>query len=115
MTEIPIACTLNQNDLVKRQDELHALQPLVREVHQIPDGFMLRFDGSTENLMAIAQVMAQERLCCPFLQFQLVAEKGMGSLRLEVTGASGTARFLLTMFGLDNEESCGSSCTNFAA
>jgi hypothetical protein len=110
MTEIPITCTLSKDALNKRQDELNALRQLVREMHQTPNGFTLRFDGSTENLMAIAHVMAQERLCCPFLEFQLIAEKGMGSLWLEVTGSNDTAQFLLTMFGLDSKESCNSSC-----
>jgi len=112
MTEIPIACTLSKDDLDKRQEELSSLRQLVREMRQTSDGFTLRFDGSTENWMAIAQVVAQERLCCPFLQFQLVAEKGMGSLWLEVTGSNDTAQFLLTMFGFDNKEGYSSSCTS---
>ena len=100
-TELPIACTLNKNALNQRQDELNALRQLVREMRQTPHGFILCFDGSTENLMAIVNVVAQERLCCPCLQFQLIAEKAMGSLWLEVTGPKDTAQFLLTMFGFD--------------
>jgi hypothetical protein len=111
MTEVPIACTLNKNELDKRQDELNTLRQLTREMRQTSDGFKLRFDGSTENWMAIAQVVAQERLCCPFLRFQLVAEPGVGSLWLEVTGPNDTAQFLLTMFGFDAKEGCSSSCT----
>jgi hypothetical protein len=110
--EIPIACTLSKYDLDKRQEELNALQQVVRKMRQTPNGFTLRFDGSTENWMAIAHVVAEERLCCPFLEFQLVAEKGMGSLWLEVIGPNDTAQFLLTMFGFDNKESCGSSCAS---
>jgi hypothetical protein len=112
MTEILIACTLNKHELNKRQDELNTLRQLVREMRQTSGGFKLRFDGSTENWMAIAQVVAQERLCCPFLKFQLVAEPGVGSLWLEMTGPGDTAQFLLTMFGLDTEEDCGSSRTS---
>jgi hypothetical protein len=112
MTEIPIACTLSKDDLDKRQDELNTLRQVVREMRQTPNGFTLRFDGSTDSWMMIAHVVAQERLCCPFLQFQLIAEKGMGSLWLEVTGSNDTAQFLLAMFGFDNKESCDSSCTS---
>jgi hypothetical protein len=112
MAEIPIACTLSKDDLDKRQDELNALRQLAREMRRTPNGFTLRFDGLTENWMAIAHVVAQERLCCPFLEFQLIAEKGMGSLWLEVNGSDDTAQFLLTMFGFDNKESYGSSCTS---
>jgi hypothetical protein len=110
MTEIPIACTLNKDALNQRQDEFNALRQFVREMRQTLNGFSLRFDGSTENLMAIANVIAQERLCCPFLQFQLIAEKGMGSLWLEVTGSDDAAQLLLSMFGFGHEESCSSSC-----
>jgi len=112
MTELPIACTLNKDALNKRQEELNTLRQLVREMRQTPNGFSLCFDGSTENLMTIAHVMAQERLCCPFLRFQLIAEKGMGSLWLEVTSSNNAAQFLLTMFGFNSEGSCGSPCTS---
>lgn len=112
MTEIPIACTLSKDALNKRQDEITTLRQLVREMRQMPNGFALRFDGSTENLMALAQVMAQERLCCPFLKFQLIAEQGISSLWFEVSGPNKTAQFLLTMFGFDNEEGCDSMCVS---
>jgi len=92
----------SNNCCSKRQDELNALQPSVREIRQTPDGFALRFDGSTTNLMAIAQVIAQERLCCRFLHFQLIAEPDTGPLWLEVSGPSDTLQFLLTMFGFNS-------------
>jgi hypothetical protein len=101
MTEIPIACTLNKADLDKRQDELNALIKSVCGVRQIQNGFALQFDGSTKNVMAIARIIAQERLCCRFLHFQLIAEPNAGSLWLEVSGPRETAQFLLEMFGFD--------------
>jgi hypothetical protein len=109
MDNIPLACTLNETDLVQRQQELQTLRQLILEKQLLPNGFALQFEGSTENLLAIAQVIAQERLCCRFLQFQLIAEPNMGSLRLEVTGENDAAEFLLTMFGL-NEAGCESAC-----
>ncbi|MEW5859964.1 MAG: hypothetical protein AB1861_21690 [Cyanobacteriota bacterium] len=112
MTEIPIACTLNKNEFGKRHNKLNTLRQLVREMRQTLDEFTLRFDSSTENWMAIAHVVAQERLCCPFLEFQLTAEKGMGSFWLEVTGENDSAQFLMTMFGFDSKEGCSASCTS---
>jgi len=83
MTEIPIACTLNKADLDKRQDELNALIKSVCGVRQIQNGFALQFDGSTKNVMAIARIIAQERLCCRFLHFQLIAEPNAGHFGLK--------------------------------
>lgn len=103
MAEIPVVCSLSENALHKRQDELNALRPLVREIRQTPNGFSLRFDGSTENLIAIAHVIAQERLCCRFLQFQLITEPDTGPLWLNVSGPSNTVQFLLVMFGFDDK------------
>ena len=51
MTEIPIACTLNKNEFDKRHNELNTLRQLVREMRQTLDGFALRLDGSTEDLL----------------------------------------------------------------
>lgn len=112
MNEIPIACTLNKQDRINRQNQLKALRNFIRERRHLPNGFALRFDGSTENLMVIAQVIAQERECCRFLQFQLLAEPNLGSLWLEVSGSNKTAQFLFTMFGLDeaSENLPESSC-----
>lgn len=101
MSDLPIACTLSKADLEKRQGELNTLKQLVREVRYKDSGFALRVDGSTENLMALAHVIAQERLCCRFLQFQLIAEPNAGSLWLEVSGAGHASQFLLEMFGFD--------------
>lgn len=100
MAEVPLACTLNQNALSQRQNELGALRQRVREMRQTADGFALRFDGSTENFMAVAQAVAQERLCCRFLQFQLIAEPDAGPIWLEIAGPDDAAQFLLSVFGL---------------
>jgi hypothetical protein len=96
--EIPIACTLSKADLSKRQTKLDALRQAVCEVRQTPDGFALRFDSSTENLMAIAQVIDKERVCCRFLQFRLIAEPNAAPLWLEVSGPNDTPRLLLELF-----------------
>ena len=109
MTHTPIACTLNETELVQRQKELQGLRQLILEKQLLPNGFALRFEGTTENLLAIAKVIAQERLCCQFLQFQLIVEPNLGELRLEITGEDNATEFLLTMFGL-NEAGCESVC-----
>lgn len=101
MTEIEIACTLTKVDLAQRQNELNALRQFVHEICQTPDGFALGFDNSTENLMAIAHIIAQERICCRFLRFQLIAEPDTGSLWLQVSGPGETPKFLLEMFGFN--------------
>jgi hypothetical protein len=105
MSDIPVACTLSNDALAKRQEDLKILQQLVCEKHHIPNGFRLRFDGSTENLIAIANTIAQERLCCRFLEFKLITEPDMGSIWLEVSGSDNSAQFLLSMFGFDEETS----------
>jgi hypothetical protein len=108
MDGIPVACTLSKADLRKRQDELNNLKQSVREVRQTENGFALRFDGSTENLTTIAHVIAQERLCCRFLQFRLIAEPDAGPIWFEVVGPDDTPQFLLEMFSFDN------SCSNLS-
>lgn len=108
--KIPVACTLSQTDLSNRQKELNALQQAVCEVRQISDGFALRFDSSTDNVMAIAHVIAKERLCCRFLRFSLIVEPGTGPLWLEVSGPNNTSQFLLEMFGFG--ETCSKLPTN---
>lgn len=96
--EIPIACTLNKAELSQRQNELATLRQAVREIRSMTNGFALRFDSSTENLMAIAQVIDKERVCCRFLEFRLIVEPDTEPLWLEVSGRNDTPQLLLELF-----------------
>jgi hypothetical protein len=47
------------------------LQNAITDRRELSDGYALRFDGELFSLMDAAQWVSLERLCCPFLMFQL--------------------------------------------
>jgi hypothetical protein len=69
MYELPIACSLDAGDLVKRQDELAMLGRRdllsVRGRGGLP--VVLSFNGSAETRAQLERIVAAEAECCPFL------------------------------------------------
>ena len=95
MSDLPIACTLQPDDLARRRAELlPGLERRASSREPIDNGSRYTFAASRECLTAIATMIDAERQCCRFLRFQLTVESNDGSLRLDVTGAPGTQEFL---------------------
>jgi hypothetical protein len=67
----------------------------VESVAEIEDGYALHVGA---DLVALAEWIAFERKCCPFLSFRLAIEGG-GPVRLELGGADGVKDFLREEFG----------------
>jgi len=47
------------------------LQNAITDRRELPDGFAFRLNGESASLLDAAQWISLERLCCPFLTFQL--------------------------------------------
>jgi hypothetical protein len=76
----------------------------VREAQEISDGVALRFEPDSDVLLKLAEFIAGERLCCPFLNFDLRVEAEGGPVWLRLTGPEGVREFLrmeLSGFGGD--------------
>jgi hypothetical protein len=78
------------NDLVKR------LRAAVLDFIELPDGYDYLLDSSEITLPEVAEWISMERLCCPFLTFQL-AVAGETS-RLTVRGPDGAKAILREEF-----------------
>jgi hypothetical protein len=66
------------------------LIPMARAVRDLPDGYALGYhDVSPELFSDIADFIALDRLCCPFLCHGLVSDPGRGTVWLELTGRQG--------------------------
>jgi hypothetical protein len=65
----------------------------VESVAELGDGFALQLRADRAGLVALAEWLGFERLCCPFLVFRLALE-GDQPVRLELGGAEGVKDFL---------------------
>lgn len=94
----PIACqiaTLAPAERAAHQERIHELfGSLVRESYELPLGYTYRFDAEQYDLLA--SFIANERLCCPFLTFQLDIAPYSGPMWLQIT-APGEGKAILSM------------------
>lgn len=60
------------------------------DVRETEDGFALRFETKPAVLGALAEWIALERLCCPFLDFVVEVPARQGFATVLVSGPEGT-------------------------
>ena len=79
------------NDLTKR------LRSAVRDRSEVSDGYAYELDSMAMALPDVAEWITMERLCCPFLIFQLEV-KGDGASQLTLRGPAGAKAILQEEF-----------------
>ena len=95
--EVPVACnwaalTAEQQE---RQLSLHRqLSADVQEVRELADGYAYRHSPDGAVLVAIAEFVANERLCCPFFEFGITVERDGGPVWFRITGEGEAKRVL---------------------
>ena len=94
--EVPLACVPGAIPAAERPAHFRLLTRLfttaARERQRLDDGYAFRFDaGAFEEL---ARWIANERRCCPFLEFDVRLAPGDGPIWVQLTGPAGTHEFL---------------------
>src|SRR6266576_92522 len=86
---VPIACNMKAisaterpryNDLIKR------LRIAVQDRSELSDGYVYKLDTKRITLPEVAEWITMERLCCPFLTFQLDVQGNRDDSRLTLRG-----------------------------
>jgi len=102
MTEISLACDLSAltEEQWERHRELYGrLRADVQEVRELEDGYAFRHSADGGVLLAIAQFVANERLCCPFFEFGISVGRGGGPVWLRMSGEGEAKRVLEAEMG----------------
>ena len=96
MSDLPLACQLSDPDFrAHRSGLLATVRGLVTSASWQQDGLTLEVPPSARPVLT--ELIAVERACCPFLQFDLQVGGGAAPTRLTITGPVGTRRFLETL------------------
>jgi hypothetical protein len=69
----------------------------VISIQELPDGYVFRVPGDKRWIAVVAELIAAERECCPFLAFTIVVPSNMGPVDVRVTGLVGVKDFLRTV------------------
>jgi hypothetical protein len=100
MTGAPLACNIRAisaaerpryNDLIKR------LRIAVQDRKELPDGYAYKLDAKKITIQEVAEWITMERLCCPFLGFQLDVMAN-GESQLATRGPDGAKAILREEF-----------------
>jgi hypothetical protein len=103
---LPIACNLSDAEFRQRREELlKTVAGAVVKQQELVDGCAYCFPPEAKWIAELAQLIAFERECCPFLQFALRVEPANGPIWLELTGPEGTKEFLNSIFADKQRES----------
>jgi hypothetical protein len=97
VADLPLACRLEALDSKQRErhrDLLRELAEAVTNVEELPDGLAVRFPARPYVFLRLAEWMELERACCPFLEFGLIFENRVPTMRLDVRGPEGVKEFL---------------------
>ncbi len=92
----PVACDLTAIPAAERPQHAAVVgewRSRVQSTSELPDGFAYRFEPDADILLTLAEFIARERLCCPFLGFQIELEPG-GPLWLRLSGPAGAKDFI---------------------
>jgi len=96
----PIVCNLkaiHDGDRPIYESLSRQLRAAITDPGELPDGYVLGLRHESISLVQAAQWISLERLCCPFLTFQLEAQ-GEGDFRLTIRGPAGAKAILRSEF-----------------
>ena len=103
--EVAIACNLDAIPLDVREEWSKTVKEVyasVQEIQALPDGYGFRLPAESAMLLKVAEYIANERLCCPFLHFTVEIEPHGGPCWLRLTGDAGVKEYIWSLFGTSN-------------
>lgn len=65
-----------------------------REARELEDGYAFRHSSEAGVLVALAEYVSLERLCCPFFDFAIEVGRDGGEVWLRMTGPEGAKEVL---------------------
>lgn len=93
----PIACdmsVLSPDQRLKHLETSRELFSKVQEIKEVADGYEFRIGDDANVIVTVAEFVALEKLCCPFVNFAINVEAEVGPVTLRLTGREGVKDFV---------------------
>jgi hypothetical protein len=100
--ESPFACDMTAITQEQRGPHLAIIEKLfgaIESIRELPNGYAFTLRNDADTLLAAAEFIALERLCCPFFGFGLEIEREGGAIWLSLTGREGVKSFIMAEIG----------------
>ncbi len=98
---VPIVCDLGALSVEGRAREtalLAEFKTVAGAAVETETGYRFTVPGDAGTLARLAEFLALERQCCPFLAFELAVPAGRGPLTVHIHGAPGVKAFVRATF-----------------
>jgi hypothetical protein len=108
MKDVPIVCRLDALDppaRARREALWSDLRAQALEIREDEDGFSFRFHTDAHAISKLVEFMALERLCCPFLRFEIAVHPDGGPTWLRVGESAQIKAFLKETLAWRNSDS----------
>ena len=94
--ESPLVCLLSEDDAGRAEEEARArlIMAKAERIDEVADGYAFRIPAPNAMLDTIAEFLAFERWCCPFITFELDLAPNQGPLTLRMRGPAAFKDFL---------------------
>ena len=96
--EPAIACSLNQEDLELREQDVVALFAQASQIRELADGYTLAFPAGADSAHTLLDFIIAERACCPFFSFELTFAAPHEAIWLSLRGPEGIKALLAETF-----------------
>ena len=103
-TTTPIACDPSAIPAELREQWVETgkyLYAAAQDAQELPDGYAFQFPTNSAMLLKIAEYVANERLCCPFLHFTIEIEPSNGPFWLRLTGGAEVKAYIRSVFAMN--------------
>ena len=98
--DLPIVCTLSEEEQAKRGDELEDIFKHAQQTQELADGYAFRFPSDATWARTLIDYITFERDCCAFFTFELVFAPNHGPIWLHVRGGEGVKELIQQNRGL---------------
>jgi len=98
---IPIACVRVENAVAPEVKDRHReiwgiVERRALGIDELEAGYAIRFPMEDTLFLNLAELITYERLCCPFLKFDLELKSGAEEVSLRFTGGDDVKQYLIT-------------------
>ena len=100
-TDATLTCNMDVFTREQHEDHIRVTTELVKamqNIREIQNGYEFVFPNESKFITGIAEFIANERLCCAFLEFGLAVKPDDPSIVLSLSGPTGTQEFLRAEF-----------------
>jgi hypothetical protein len=95
---VVFACNMKAMSSAQRKRHTEVLSPALQSaklnVNELTDGYAFQFPSDAKTYQTVAEWVGNERLCCPFFDFDIRVGDESAPMSLRITGPDGVKQFI---------------------